>query len=147
MCLIPKKSSFKPVAPILRDLTIFSGNTILGDGTVIMILDPNGIANEASDAMTEVADSKHEEDEETALTIVDDKEAILLFRAGGKTKRAVPLSLVSRLEEFDVDRIETSGDSQMVQYRGKLMPLVMINDDYEIKSEGRQPMLVFTDDD
>ena len=34
----------KPVAPILRQLTMFSGNTILGDGSVIMILDPNGIA-------------------------------------------------------------------------------------------------------
>ncbi len=34
----------KPVAPILRHITMFSGNTILGDGSVIMILDPNGIA-------------------------------------------------------------------------------------------------------
>ncbi|MBL4602948.1 MAG: chemotaxis protein CheA, partial [Emcibacteraceae bacterium] len=33
----------KPVAPILRDINVFSGNTILGDGSVIMILDPNGI--------------------------------------------------------------------------------------------------------
>ena len=35
----------KPVAPILRDLAIYSGSTILGDGGVIMILDPNGIVN------------------------------------------------------------------------------------------------------
>ena len=34
----------KPVAPILRHVTMFGGNTILGDGSVIMILDPNGIA-------------------------------------------------------------------------------------------------------
>ena len=34
----------KPVAPILRHINMFSGNTILGDGSVIMILDPNGIA-------------------------------------------------------------------------------------------------------
>src|SRR6202012_6056616 len=34
----------KPVAPILRHVTMFSGNTILGDGSVIMILDPHGIA-------------------------------------------------------------------------------------------------------
>ncbi len=34
----------KPVASILRDIDLFSGNTILGDGSVIMILDPNGIA-------------------------------------------------------------------------------------------------------
>jgi len=34
----------KPVAPILREIPFYSGNTILGDGSVIMILDPNGIA-------------------------------------------------------------------------------------------------------
>ena len=34
----------KPVAPVLRDISMFSGNTVLGDGAVIMILDPNGIA-------------------------------------------------------------------------------------------------------
>ena len=32
----------KPTAPILRDIPLFSGNTILGDGSVVMILDPNG---------------------------------------------------------------------------------------------------------
>ena len=137
----------KPVAPILRDLNVFSGNTILGDGTVIMILDPNGIASEANEAMADLADQKAEEDETNALATFDDKEAILLFRAGGETKRAVPLSLVSRLEEIDVSKIEVSEGNKMVQYRGKLMPLVLINDQYDIKSEGRQPMLVFTDDD
>ena len=35
----------KPVAPILRDIPVYSGNTILGDGSVIMILDPNGIVS------------------------------------------------------------------------------------------------------
>ncbi len=137
----------KPVAPILRDLSVFSGNTILGDGTVIMILDPNGIATEANEAMSDIADQRGDEEEESLVSNFDDKEAILLFRAGGDTKRAVPLSLVSRLEEVDVSRIEVSEGAKMVQYRGKLMPLVMINDQYEIRSEGRQPMLVFTDDD
>ncbi|MFM7623012.1 MAG: chemotaxis protein CheW, partial [Alphaproteobacteria bacterium] len=32
----------KPLAPILQNLGVFSGNTILGDGQVIMILDTNG---------------------------------------------------------------------------------------------------------
>ncbi|MCP5381261.1 MAG: chemotaxis protein CheW [Kordiimonadaceae bacterium] len=137
----------KPVAPILRDLNVFSGNTILGDGTVIMILDPNGIASEANEAMSELSDQRAEQEEDVSRSTFDDKEAILLFRAGGDTKRAVPLSLVSRLEEIDVSKIEISEGNKMVQYRGRLMPLVLINDKYDIKSEGRQPMLVFTDDD
>jgi two-component system, chemotaxis family, sensor kinase CheA len=40
----------KPVAPILRDITMFGGNTILGDGSVIMILDPIGIAHASGSA-------------------------------------------------------------------------------------------------
>ena len=41
----------KPVTPVLRDISIFSGNTILGDGNVIMILDPNGIASAMGETM------------------------------------------------------------------------------------------------
>ena len=35
----------KPMSTLLRGVTMFSGNTILGDGAVIMIVDPNGLAN------------------------------------------------------------------------------------------------------
>ena len=34
----------KPMSTKLRHIDMFSGNTILGDGAVIMIIDPNGIA-------------------------------------------------------------------------------------------------------
>ncbi|PZQ47359.1 MAG: hybrid sensor histidine kinase/response regulator, partial [Micavibrio aeruginosavorus] len=45
----------KPVSRILKDIEIFSGNTILGDGSVIMILDPNGVAKAAGE--TDVAEA------------------------------------------------------------------------------------------
>ena len=44
----------KPMATKLRHISAFSGNTILGDGSVIMILDPNGVA-EAVGASTQSA--------------------------------------------------------------------------------------------
>ncbi|MGB8638835.1 MAG: chemotaxis protein CheA, partial [Pseudolabrys sp.] len=34
----------KPMSSKLRHISMFSGNTILGDGSVIMIIDPNGVA-------------------------------------------------------------------------------------------------------
>ena len=34
----------KPMSSKLRQVAMFSGNTILGDGSVILIIDPNGIA-------------------------------------------------------------------------------------------------------
>ncbi|MCJ9429572.1 hybrid sensor histidine kinase/response regulator [Kordiimonas marina] len=136
----------KPVAPILKDLEIYSGNTILGDGSVIMILDPNGIAALANSS---AGDHEHEEEkaheEAKKRTVQDEKESMLLFRAGGTNPRAVPLGLVARLEEIDISSVEQSDGRLMVQYRGALMPLILADDNMALKEDGRQPVLVFTD--
>ena len=134
----------KPVAPILRDITMFSGNTILGDGSVIMILDPNGIAA----ATGEIAHSEHTVVGDHAAakeSARDDVSSLLLFRAGAGAPKAVPLNLIARLEEIDLTQVEYSHDKPLVQYRGKLMPLVAIDPNSEMGKKGRQPILVFAD--
>ncbi|WP_419797522.1 MAG: chemotaxis protein CheW [Terasakiella sp.] len=135
----------KPVAPILRHISLFSGNTILGDGSVIMILDPNGIAATTGEVAMGGSNDAHN----TAMTTRTDGEttSILIFRAGSDELKAVPLALVARLEEVDVTKIEYSGTNPVVQYRGQLMPLIPIDPNHVWKEEGRQPVLVFTDRD
>ncbi len=135
----------KPVAPILKDLQIYSGNTILGDGSVIMILDPNGIANECH-ASNDDAEADEAEAQAVAIT-QDENETMLVFRAGNRNQKAVPLALVSRLEDFDVSKIEEADGKYMIQYRGSLMPLVLVNDNCKLAEEGRQAVLVFADGD
>src|SRR5690606_22488711 len=71
--------------------------------------------------------------------------SLLVFRAGSTRPMAVPLSLVTRLEEIDARKIEVSNGRHMVQYRGHLMPLVSMNDSVQVKGEGAQPLLVFSD--
>ncbi|MFN3347584.1 chemotaxis protein CheW [Pseudorhodoplanes sp.] len=134
----------KPLASKLRHIQIFSGNTILGDGAVIMILDPNGIAasfgslrggrvalESAADTVKQAAESN--------------KTALLIFRAGSNAPRAVPLSLVTRLEEIDVARIEMTGERHVVQYRGRLMPVIFPGACVRLKESGSQPLLVFSE--
>ncbi|HUH85769.1 MAG TPA: chemotaxis protein CheW [Stellaceae bacterium] len=134
----------KPVAPILRDITMFSGNTILGDGSVIMILDPNGIA--AATGEITVSESALVAEQAAAKERArEDVTSLLLFRAGFGAPKAVPLALIARLEEIDLATVEFSHDKPVVQYRGKLMPLVTIDPAYQIGKEGRQPILVFAD--
>jgi two-component system chemotaxis sensor kinase CheA len=137
----------KPVAPILRDISLFSGNTILGDGSVIMILDPNGIAMSTGQAAVETnAANAAEEAARAARGGREDRLSLLVFKAGGGEPKAVPLSLVARLEEFDASAIEVANDRQVVQYRGRLMPLVTIDGSYDVRTSGRQPVLVFADE-
>jgi two-component system chemotaxis sensor kinase CheA len=133
----------KPMSSKLRQIAAFSGTTILGDGSVIMIVDPNGIA-QALGRATPVARPEPSE-VEAAATADEDLTALLLFRAGSQQPKAVPLSLVSRLEEIDCRRIEISDGRHFLQYRDQLMPLLRIDTEIEIKRDGVQPILVFSD--
>lgn len=137
----------KPVAPILSGLTMFSGNTILGDGSVVMILDPNGIA-----AATARAGDLGETGQlagaiaETALRQAD-RAPVLIFRAGDGAPKGVMLSLVTRLEEIAAEELEVADGAPMVQYRGQLMPILTIDDAGSLPSSGRFPVIVFAEND
>lgn len=138
----------KPVAPILRNIKMFSGNTILGDGSVIMILDPNGIASQVGDVSVHDDAQMEQREEMHDMDASMRRVSLLVFRAGDGAPRAVPLSLVSRLEEVETSRIEFSGNGQrVVQYRGKLMPLVPFSDKVQIDGREKQSVLVFSDRD
>jgi len=136
----------KPMSNMLRDITLFSGNTILGDGSVILIVDPNGIAQAVANERTG-QDVQHVDKAEASDFIQnDEKTAMLVFRAGSQDLKAVPLSLVTRLEEIEVEKIERSNNRDLVQYRGKLMPLLYIEDNLSHNESGVQPILVFADE-
>src|SRR5690606_11891435 len=86
----------KPVASSLREIKVLGGNTILGDGSVIMILDPNGIADQVGatreNRSGESFSAKGQTVEDEALKSV----SMLMFRSGSGALKAVPLSLVTR---------------------------------------------------
>jgi len=132
----------KPVAPILRHLTLFSGNTILGDGSVIMILDPNGIARATGIGAGGESRAGRQQARERLAT--GEQTTMLLFRAGQSRRLAVPLSLVARLENFPREQIEFSAGEPVTQYRGRLMKLIAFAPDID-QDAPRQPVLVFTD--
>ena len=134
----------KPMSTKLRHIGMFSGNTILGDGAVIMIIDPNGIAQSLG---TAAASQSEIGDDNAATRSNSDAQltSLLVFRAGSSQPKAVPLALVTRLEEIAVEKIEVSNGRHMVQYREQLMPLVEI-EGVSIRESGVQPILVFADD-
>jgi two-component system chemotaxis sensor kinase CheA len=136
----------KPVSNLLRDIPVFSGTTILGDGSVIMIIDPNGIA--ATVGATIDGKAGHEEEAQAVSAQgASDIRSLLLFEAGSPEPKAVPLSLVTRLEEFKAGRVELSNGRYVVQYRGKLMPIVPVSPSQNITTDKSQSVLVFTDED
>src|SRR6202051_4265764 len=97
----------KPMSTKLRHIAMFSGNTVLGDGAVIMIIDPNGIAK----ALGAAANATHEINDENAAHRAAGAEqltSLLVFRAGSNQPKAGAVGLVTRLEEIAADKIELS---------------------------------------
>jgi two-component system chemotaxis sensor kinase CheA len=132
----------KPLASRLRHIAMFSGSTILGDGSVILILDPGGLAHRFGLApLVERSPPKAASaDNENAR-----KESLLIFRAGSPNAKAVPLPLISRLEEIEAKKIQTSNGRRVVLYRGQLMPLVPADPGLRARNSGMQPVLVCSD--
>lgn len=135
----------KPLSTAIADVKNFSGATILGDGSVIMIIDPTSVARSVGET-----EQRSDEDKSAAATVrkaKDENTALILFKAGSPDPKAVPLSLVTRLEELDATTFERADGKVLVQYRGALMPIVPADPYVSIRSEGPQPILVFTHGD
>ncbi len=134
----------KPLASLLRGTPALSGATILGDGAVVVILDPNGLAATLGAARVEAAKAAHAP-ALLAQTGAEEK-SLVLFLAGDGEK-AAPMELVTRLEDVPCEKIERADGRAVLQYRGALMTILHPNGLHALAREGSQPLLVFAQDD
>jgi two-component system chemotaxis sensor kinase CheA len=108
------------VGPIAR-LGVFSGQTILGDGSVVLILDPSALMERAG--VQSIAEDRSRNLPEV-YTPRQEKTRILLVRAGPGPLKALPLSLVLRIEEVERDRLIASEGAYVMAYRESLLPVI-----------------------
>jgi two-component system chemotaxis sensor kinase CheA len=120
----------KPLSKQLRGLKIFAGATIMGDGKVALILDVVGLAQNAN-IFSEARDQALAEKTAEVLAGQDqnhnEKQTFLLFAGPDDSRMALPLVTVARLEEFPAKDIEKSGGEWVIQYRGKILPLIRLD--------------------
>ena len=141
----------KPLGKQLKGLTVYAGATIMGDGRVALILDVLGIG-QCSGVLADSREQARGASEGKAQSAID-QQRLLLFRAGSFERLAVPLSLVARLEEFPRSSIEHAAGCQVVQYRNRILPLVLLRDILEPGAPDREQtadpaqVIVFNDGD
>ena len=111
----------KPLSRQLKGIGTYAGATILGDGRVALILDVRALARRAH--VVRESDSAMERERQLVDAPVIEGPEPLLVVAVGDRRLGVPLSMVTRLEEISLDRVEHVGQREVVQYRGQLLPL------------------------
>lgn len=112
---------------LLKSLSVYSGATIMGDGTVALILDTSGIAN-----WTNLAMVNQESKTDSVETSKAQLQEMLLFRLQDRALYGVPLCLINRLEEIDSKDIEMVGNKIVLRYRDHVMPLIDVSERFGV---------------
>ena len=130
----------KPLSASLAHLKVFSGHTILGDGSVVLILDPAGIG-----ASLGIEKSTEKKRTDLRDQMAHERRRLVMFRAGEGAPKVLPLSLVSRIEMVETSRIERSDGRLMVLLQGRLMPIVPISSAIDMSRPSYPVLVVATD--
>jgi two-component system chemotaxis sensor kinase CheA len=117
--LAPEEIVVKPLSSVLREIGLFSGATVLGNGTLALILDIAATAARAGVKPME------EETEDVEILKTDDAADVsfMVFEERVKERTALPLDVVERIESVPLTQIEYAGGRALLQYRGDLLPL------------------------
>ena len=116
----------KPLGHHMKAISTYAGATIMGDGMIALILDVVGLARKSS-VLSETAEQAPKLSDNEQTNGLGVKQSLLIFDPGDETRAAVQLSAVARLEEFDSADVEKSGNSDVVQYRDNILPLVYLS--------------------
>jgi two-component system chemotaxis sensor kinase CheA len=138
----------KPLGKRLKGSSNFAGGTIMGDGQVALILDVLGLAQKAN-LLAEAGAETAAGNTRSETEVQDNRELWLVFRVNRSGQLALPISLISRLEELAPSTVEVSGDHQVVQYRGQIMPLIPVAKTLGMEPESRGqslPVIVYSQD-
>ncbi len=111
----------KPLARQLRDRPEYAGATILGDGSVVLILEPAHLAALAGEQPLVVTAA-------AALTGGADSgepvQSVVYLMVRGAHLNVAPMSKVRRLERMPVDAITRGAGGLVIRYRDRLIPVV-----------------------
>lgn len=108
----------------LQSIDLYAGATIMGDGSVVLILDACGLARTTNVLKDSARVAKYAQD----LAVAESGSIVesLLVESGDGRRMAVPLDSVERLEEFGLEDIEWLDDQAVVKYRGSVMPVIPV---------------------
>jgi two-component system chemotaxis sensor kinase CheA len=114
----------KPLSQQLKGIPVYAGATIMGDGRVALILDVLGTAQRAH-VVSEVRDRNLADNASRQSQQQSACQTLLILEVGDR-RLALPISMVSRLEEIPRDSVEHADQQEVVQYRGQILPLLRL---------------------
>ncbi len=129
----------QPMGSTFSALKLFSGNTILGDGSIILIIDPAAVAGALNvEPKSDVA-SVHKDEPAAGIGT----SSYILFRAGSGAAKVLPRSAVLRIVQAKASAICRADGIYLCRYQNKLIPVIPAAGDCEICDSSQILILSF----
>lgn len=120
----------KPMHAALKNINIYSGATVMGDGKCSMILDADGLVSHAGIDFAEIKAS--EMTGKTQKKSSYDTQAVMLFKYGLKEQFAVALPLIKRIEKINRKNIEEVGAKEYININNISTNIIRLDEVFKI---------------
>ncbi|MDM7203034.1 MAG: chemotaxis protein CheW, partial [Thermodesulfobacteriaceae bacterium] len=112
----------KPLGKWFKDIPIYSGATIMGDGKLALILDIVGLSKYVGLKTEEIEKTL---EEKTVKKGLEENQFILIFQVG-EEYLALPLALISRLDKIKAEEIQVIGGKEIILYKNQVIPIIRL---------------------
>ncbi len=124
----------KPLGQQFKDIAIYSGATIMGDSSIALILNMEGLSQTID--MSSSLDLQNKELSTTMTsTTPENTSQFLIVQTPDDGRLAIPIQQIIRLEKLWRHKLEFAGERAVTQYRGNILTLLHLN---SFLSERRQ---------
>jgi two-component system chemotaxis sensor kinase CheA len=114
----------KPLDARLQSLGLYAGATILGDGRIVLIVDPTGMLHHLQlhrpDEVSTFIPTSHTVTQPTSVPT----QSYVIVATDIADYTAIPLAYVRRLEQIPAAEFRTIGNTLTLQYRGQVLPVL-----------------------
>ena len=137
----PEEIVVKPLSSVLKQIGLFSGATVLGNGEMALILDPGAIATQSNIGMALDDDESH-----VLEATANDGTSEYLLMQNENEFSAVPLDRVLRIERISRSQMEWLNGMPVLRFEDTLLPLQEISRNSAVTSaEGEMTVVVCRD--
>lgn len=111
----------KPLSVMIGNCSLYSGVTVLGDGSIAMILDAENLRRQAG---FDIPPQKAVLRTEQAAATCYEEQYMLLFSASGGETLGVDLTMVARVEKIDAAQLQKIGSKYYFTFQGRAIRVI-----------------------
>ncbi len=131
----------KPLPPVIGGCGAYSGVTVLGDGSIALILDTESLRQRAGIPLAE--DGQLPAEANAAKQVGQEMQYILLFRCSGGELLGLDMAMVARVEKIDVSRLQKIGAKYYFSFQGQTIRVIRPEHYLPLARRKNNPAIVY----